>query len=293
MSYASVYGGAFAGPGINAPLGNVENTFYWDKHYLNIFDGGDFLSSTTDAGNTVTTVLRPGLLLGRVYSSGLLKAWNPTGTDGSQYIFGILDNPGMSMADSLGTAKQRHRGGIMVRGAVKPQRLLIPGQASFGIAGNAYEYLIRAQLNQRGFLVYNDPVSDSLLSSSKFFGSFSHLQAVTASTYTVQAYESGTLFTTRGGSGATFTLPSAVTMGLHYGFYNVADADLTVVCGGTQDRMVAINDPTADSVSFSTSALKVGGMFELISDGTGWLVRVSAGQTSNGTTSGQLVTVAS
>lgn len=277
MSYASVYGGAFAGPGINAPLGNVENTFYWDKHYLNIFDGGDFLSSTTDAGNTVTTVLRPGLLLGRVYSSGLLKAWNPTGTDGSQYIFGILDNPGMSMADSLGTAKQRHRGGIMVRGAVKPQRLLIPGQASFGIAGNAYEYLIRAQLNQRGFLVYNDPVSDSLLSMSKFLGGYVHIQAKTAD-YTVNVYESGTLFTTRGASGAVnFTLPTSATLGLHYGFYAAANQNMTIT-SGTADTLTVLNDLTADTVAFSTASAKVGNMIEVFGDGTGWLVRISGAQ---------------
>jgi len=290
-TYSSVFGGAMAAPGINAAIGNVENTFYWNNHYSNMFDQGNFDSTTADSGNTVSTVLRPGLLLGKVYSTGKLKQWDPAATDGTQYIFGILDNPGLAMTDSLGTARGRWRGGIMVRGAVKLDRLLIAGNASFGVTGNANEYIIRAQLQAAGFLILDDPVSASMLASGVFMGGYRHIVAKTAD-YTVKAYESGTLFTTRGAVGAVnFTLPTAVTAGLWYGFYNIANQNLTVTAG-TVDTMVAINDATARSVSFQSANLKIGGMFEVFSDGTGWLTRVSAGQTSDGTTSGQLVTVA-
>lgn len=290
-NFASVFGGWMAGPGINAPVETAENTFYWNNHYLNVFDQGNFDTSTTDGGNTTTTVLRPGLLLGKVYSTGLVTDWNPAGTDGSQYIWGVLTT-GMSMTDSLGaTGVKRFRGGLMIRGAVKPSKLLIGGNASYGIVGDTYELLVRTQLAQRGFLLLDDPVTDSLLANSKFFGNFTHLQAKTAD-YTVKAYESGTLFTTRGASGAVnFTLPTTATLGLHYGFYCAADQNLTVT-SGTTDKIVAINDLAADSVAFSTSSLKIGGMIEVFGDGTGWLTRISAGQTSDGTTSGQLVTVA-
>lgn len=269
--YGSVFGGHMAAPGINAPLSNVENTFYWNNHYLNVFDKGSFVSSAVDAGNTVTTVLRPGLLLGKVYSTGLLKEWNPSGTDGSQYIWGVLDNPGLSMADSLGTARARFRGGLVIRGAVKPSRLLIPGQASFGISGNANEYLIRHQLQQRGFLLQDDPLVDSLLTGTRFFGMFNNIVAKTTA-YTVKEYESGTLFTTRGAAAdLTFTLPTTAKKGLYYGFYNVADYEM-LVASGTADTMVSFNDAAADSVAFTTASEQIGGSFVVMGDGTSWLV---------------------
>jgi hypothetical protein len=41
--------------------------------------------------------------------------------------------------------------------------------------------------------------------------------------------------------------------------------------------MVVFNDPTADSIAFSTSSEKVGAMIEVIGDGTGWLTLVHLG----------------
>lgn len=271
------YGGYLAGPGINAPVGNVENTFYWNNHHLNVFDQALIDSATVDSGNTVTTVLRPGLLLGKVYSTGKVKQWSPTATDGSQYIFGILENPGLGMADSLGTAKDRWRGGIMIRGAVKPQRLLIPGQASFGITGISTEYVVRNQLQAMGFLLMDDPNGTSLLRSTQFGGGFSLIQAKTAD-YTVKVYESGTMFTNRGASAAVnFTLPTTAYQGLYYGFYLVEDYEL-MITAGTADTLVVFNDKAADTLAITSTSSQIGTMVEVYGDGTGWLTRVSPGQ---------------
>lgn len=279
------------GPFIGTLAETSENSFYFGTHPLNVYVGGRIDGATRDNGNTVTDVIRPGLLLGMVFSSGKLKQWDPTATDGSQYIFGILDNPGLKM-QANGANQDRFRGTIMVRGYVRPERLLIGGNASYGIAGNAWEYLIRRQLMDTGFLIQEDAANTGLLGyGTPFGGGFRMVQAKTAD-YTVKAYESGTLFTTRGASGTVnFTLPATPTRGLYFGFYNAANQNMKVTAG-TADTMVAINDLAADSVSFETASLKIGGMFEVYGDGTGWLTRVSVGQTSDGTASGQIVTVA-
>ena len=279
------------GPFIGDLVETAENAFYFGTHPLNVFAGGRIDGAARDSGNTITDVLRAGLLLGQVYSTGKLKEWSPTATDGSQFIFGILDNPGVKM-QAGGSNQDRFRGNIMVRGMVRPDRLLIGGNASFGISGNAYEYLIRQQLQLAGFLVQEDVTATGLVSwGTPFGGGFRMIQAKTAD-YTVKAYESGTLFTTRGASGTVvFTLPTTPTRGLYFGFYNAADQTMTVAAG-TADTLVAINDLTADSIGFATASSKIGGMIEVYGDGTGWLTRVSPGQTSDGTTSGQLVTVA-
>ena len=102
-------------------------------------------------------------------------------------------------------------------------------------------------------------------------GGWRNIVAKTAD-YTVVTADHGTLFTNRGAAGAVnFTLPTTAYKGMRFGFYVVADQTLTVT-SGTADTMVVYNDATADSVSFGSAGDKIGGMFEVVGDGTGWLV---------------------
>lgn len=275
--YGNFYGGFGAVPGLQGQNFTGENTFYWNNHALNVFDQGQIDSATVDSGNTKTTILRPGLLLGKIFSSGKVKHWDPTAVDGSQYVWAVLENPAIGMADSLGTAKERWGGRFMIRGAVKPQKLLIPGQASFGVTGNAYEYLIRDQLHRLGFLIMDDPIGTALMPLTRFGGSFGMVQAKTAD-YTVKAYESGTLFTNRGASAdINFTLPATPLVGLHYGFYLVENYEIKLT-SGTADTIVAFNDKGCDTVAITTNNAQIGSMLEVFGDGTGWLTRVSPAQ---------------
>jgi hypothetical protein len=110
---------------------------------------------------------------------------------------------------------------------------------------------------------------------------------VKTSSYTVTAYDFGSVLTTRGASGAvTFTLPTAASgnNGEWVLFVNVADQNMLVT--GTDEGLVVFNDLTADSIAFSTTSEKVGGAFLAISDGTSWAVSPIATET-------QTVTVAS
>ena len=110
--------------------------------------------------------------------------------------------------------------------------------------------------------------------------------AKTAS-YTITSGDFGTVFTTRGATGAvTFTLPAAASKntGEWALFLNVADQNMLVA--GADEGIVTFNDLTADSVAYQTSSEKIGGAFLAISDGTSWVVAPLAMET-------QTITVAS
>lgn len=89
--------------------------------------------------------------------------------------------------------------------------------------------------------------------------------------YTVSLYESGTIFTTYGGTAATtFTLPAVASAdGCIYYFVNAVDQDMTIA-SAEGDNMVAKNDASADSIAFSTTSEKIGGAVMVVSDGTKW-----------------------
>jgi len=95
--------------------------------------------------------------------------------------------------------------------------------------------------------------------------------AKTAS-YTVTAADSGVTFTNTGDTDAiTFTLPAVATSaGLWYKFIAVADFALAVA--GPADTLVAFNSNALTSVKYATAGEIIGGGFEVICDGTNWLV---------------------
>jgi hypothetical protein len=182
----------------------------------------------------------------------------------------------------LNLNQDRWLGFMMVAGFVKADRLLIPGEANLGIVGHAYEHIIRAQLFPRF------QTSDWHWGNS--FGGWRNVVART-SNYTVKESDNGTLFTNRGASGGVnFTLPAVSKRGLRYGFFVVADQDVTITAG-TADTLIVFNDAAADSIAVTGSGNRVGAFFEVIGDGTGWLVLYHPGQTSDGTASGQRVTI--
>lgn len=275
-----LYEGAYGTPGIRDLLETVENQFWVGRYELQEWTSEVIDGSSVDTGNTNHTGdLRAGLLLGKITSgvdAGKVKQWDPTATDGSQNIYGVLAH--MQTVSYQGSTLDRFNA-IMVGGTVDPTKLLIPGQTALGISGNANEFLVKNMMVGTGrFKFYKDfvPVDN---------GGFRNVVAKTAN-YTVLTTDHGTLFTNRGATGAVnFTLPATAYKGLRFAFYVVADQNVTVTAG-TADTMVAFNDAAADSVAFSTSAEKVGGMIEVIGDGTGWLVMPRLGQDS------QTVTVA-
>lgn len=262
-----LYQGTDLSPGFQEAIETFENTFVIGKPELQIWDKSKIDSTAVDVGNTGnTSVLRAGLLLGRVTATKELKQWNPTGTDGSERIWGINGaNIGMSFRASTA---DRLRGLVLVGGYVDPTKLIIPGETEMGIAGSAHEYTIRAQLWPRINLYGDFP--------GVRFGTWRDIVAKTAN-YTVTVADADTYFTNRGAAGAvTFTLPTTPLKGLRYCFHAVASQNV-IVAAGTAGTMIAMNDAAANSLAFQTANEIIGGSIEVLGDGVSWLTQVHLG----------------
>jgi hypothetical protein len=95
-----------------------------------------------------------------------------------------------------------------------------------------------------------------------------------ATAYSVKRPESGTIFTTRGASGAvTFTLPAlAGSYGCYYRFINVVDQSMTIATAAATSYIVGINNATTGvNVAFSTGGEKIGAVVDVYSIGTKWI----------------------
>lgn len=256
------YDGAYALPGVRDEVTTFENQFWLGRAEVQLWFPTIVSGAARDSGkSSYTHVLRSGLVLGRITATNKLIEWTPTATDGSEKVFGILDLP-LNM-QRLGNNQDRYMGQTLIRGYVDPARLLVPGQSSLGIAGTTHEHLLRAQLHQAGFLL-----------SDNFYGNPIPWRDVVAKTadYTILEADNNTLFTNRGASGAVvLTLPATAKKGLRYGVYVAANQNLTLTAG-TTGTLVVFNDAAANSISFQTANEIIGGMFEVIGDGTGWLV---------------------
>lgn len=232
--------------------------------------------SARDAGNTsYTDVLRPGLLLGKVTSGvdkGKMMQWNPSATDGSQKIAGVLMSA--QKMQLLGSDQDRYTGYVLLSGCVKANGLVIPSLTTDGIVGAALEYVVRRQMAYA--FRFDDDVSSYIPGSV--------VSTVTADTTVTEAM-AGQMFVTNGAAAITFTLPASPKQGLEYSFYNAVDQNIVLTCA-TTDILIVFNDIAADTVALSTVATKVGGSFRVIGTGTKWLVIPSiwGGQTVTITT---------
>jgi len=148
MSQFPFWGGQFGIPTMSTTLEGVENQPWFGKWEQQAWFPGAISGAARDAGNTVTTVLRPGLILGRVLATGLLKEWDITATDGSDRIFGVLGAP-IRVTDSSGTNLDRYVGFVQVAGTVYSDRLIIPGESTEGIVGKSLEFEVEAQMTGR------------------------------------------------------------------------------------------------------------------------------------------------
>lgn len=241
--------GQFNVPGISDEYAYLSKDITWGPSALQIFLPGLLSGAARDSGNSPTTYLRPGLLLGKITSSGKLVEWSPTATDGSQFIEGILVTD--LNAQQLGSNVDRYVG-ILKSGCVKAGSLLIGGEANYGLSGKTSEYVARNLL--RGNFMLDDAIHNV---SSRY----RKVILVTADK-TLTAADSGCLFVTNGTAAVNFTLP-AMLEGLEFTFYNAVDYNMTITAAPA-DTMVAYNDIAADSVALSTSSEKVGGCFDVI-----------------------------
>lgn len=264
MNAAYNFDAHYSTPGMGAVAEIVEapTGMKWGKPHPLQWLPARISGAARDAGNTgYTTVLRPGLLLGTIAATGLMKQWDPTAIDGSHKISGVL--PFALPVTQSGTDTERFIS-VVAGGSIVERGLAIASSTSWGIDGHAEEYNIRSQMTP-GFVFDDDPMH--ALTSWREGGIM-----IIAASATLSEVHNGTLIVVRGASGAVnLTLPATPKKGLRYRVFNAVDQNLTLTAG-TADTMVTLADLTADSVALSTSSEKIGGSFEVIGDGTGWLV---------------------
>ena len=238
--------GQFGIPGQSTAVFTDEREIFWggDASRIEILQHNSEIDSTaSDAGASPTTTIRSGLLLGRITSSGRLKQWDPTASDGTQHLFSV-NRAELVMVDPYQSAVSRFAPTV-VRAPLKASQLLILGAA---FVGHAYEYLARRALALRGCILDDDPHAE--------LAGLAVRDVVKTATGTVAASENGATIYVNGAGAVTLTLP-AIKAGLRYRFVNIADQNLTVA-SAEGDNMMTVGDDAADSVTFSTASEKVG-----------------------------------
>ena len=102
-------------PGIGAGSSNSPSEFRLSLHGIDTDVGITIDAAAVDAGNTPTTTLRKGLVLGKVTATGKYKQYDPNATDGTETAALILvdevdmlqdSTDGSTTRDQLATGMQ-------------------------------------------------------------------------------------------------------------------------------------------------------------------------------------------
>ncbi len=194
-------------PGMHDERFTDETNIYWGRWDQREYVQAIVDSASTDAGNTDTTQLRTGLAMGVVTSTGKFKPWNPYATDGTNYLVGfLLDEIDLTY---VGSTKARLNA-IVVKGQIKDDFIVIPGESARGLSGKTYEFLLREQANGR-FLF------DSDIGAYQATKEYTIGAAVTSLTVTEAMNKTIFVTDTALGANCTLTLP-VPRPGLEYKF---------------------------------------------------------------------------
>jgi hypothetical protein len=255
------YGGYNYEPGIQASYEATENSFLWGKWENQYIAGLSIDGTSEDSGNTgYTSILRKGLLMGRVAASKMLKPWDPTATTGEQHIYGILGME-VNVHNAAGANTNRLTGMIYVAGGVDPAKLYVPGTTAIGLSSSAaYEVLAKELLRGRFVLKDDFYLSQDVWTQRDITG------AEQSGGLTITAADHKTAFHNTGGT-VTITLPATAVQGLAYEFYAPTSTtdEITVSSGSANIRVPG---------SAAANSLSVDGAYRrIVGDGTQWVVQ--------------------
>lgn len=210
-------------------------------------------NAARDAGNDVTTCLRPGLLMGMITASSKLAQWDPTASDGTQFLMGVNEHE-QRLTEGVAATAADVDAPYLVQAPLKAAQLLVLGTA---LTSSPHQYLARRRLAELGFVLDDDPQG--------YLSGLRYRSIAKTATGTITAAENGALFIVNGAAAVTLTLPPIAT-GLSYKFLNTAAQNLIVASNGSLDDIVTINDLAADSITFSTASQQIGAQVELFTD---------------------------
>lgn len=235
-------------PGVAAAVEITESELLWGADHARngtLWQSGVLSSTMRDDANSPTTVLRSGLLLGRLDSGNEYEEWDADVLTGTQNFAGVLDCE-MNVNDRFGTAEDKVFRILRARAPVKARKLLIQGAA---FVGHADEYLARRQMVAAGFVFDDDPQGYKAGLGSRVFYE-------TAATDTLTADQNGATLFYMNAASVTVTLP-AIKPGLEYTLIRSADEEFIVV-SPTADNVIVGNDLSADGVTFTTAGEQIG-----------------------------------
>lgn len=246
-------------PGMGTVVESFEAAYTWGPFPPRYWLGAYIASTAQDAGNSPTSTLRMGLVMGKIFATGQWTNYSATATDGSQIAAGVLSQ-NLRLQDVLTETNTAKFYAIMASGGVKAANLL------------GLDNLARAQLSES--FIFDDLLS----TGAKFPWLFQ--QNKTANYSVVVPQDNLCLFTTLGAAGEVdFTLPP-IANGLAFWFNNEADQIMKVI-SNEGSNIVAANNLTASSLAFSTGSQKIGGGLFITSNaaGTKWIAQnLSAGE---------------
>ena len=225
-------------------------------------------STTVDASNDPTSILRMGLLLG-LNSSNELTQFDPSGGAGTLDLSMILALD-LSMLNNTVAAK-KFTGELYGGGVIDPNKIVLGSSSTVGIVGNAYEYHIRKLLTMGDFIMEDNLVEPPLFS-------YKRTVAKTDAAVTLEDGDRDIQYTNTGVSAPqTFTLPDTPKKDLAFYFYATDDEHLAVASNGAGE-IIAEGSAAASTVTLDTASQRIGGSMAIIGDGTSWKVHnTSAG----------------
>jgi len=247
MMASTTFQGGWGVPGAGDAIETSEREIFWGGDWGKgqiLTASASFATTLADAGNTPTTDIRPGLLVGKITSSGELAAWDADNSDGTQNIWGInfLD---LRMIDFNSTAADRIAP-VCLRAPLKASHLLIQGTA---LTSHVDEYLARRQLHALGCILDDDP-------HGFLAGAGGRIATVTGTTDTLTGDENGSTIFYSNAASVTVTLPT-IAAGLEFLLIRTADEEF-IVTSAEGDNIIVGHDLSADSVTFTTAGQQIG-----------------------------------
>lgn len=247
MTFMNLTG--FAGlPGAREVLETVEAavTFGPTEYNQAFLSSIEIDSAAVDSGSTPTSLLRPGLVLGRNKTTGHYSNWDPTAATGVEQPACIL----LWATDMLyhGSAENKFLGWALFGGMVKSSSLIVP---------SGYTQYAKSILSPR--FIFDDYMQDNMAMTALGWRNIRHR----TTDLTLTAADHGTLFTNKGASGAvTFTLPAvAGSQGLRFGFLGYAAQNVVVTGPGAS---TVIGEGAVGQTVTLTGATAEGGLLEVI-----------------------------
>lgn len=239
--------GGFAKPGQGAALFTTEREIVCQGFEPNraLYKSAVISGATRDAGNSLTHVLRPGLLLGVVTSTGEYEEWDADASDGTQFLAGVLWK---ELRATDFDANNTDRVFTILVGGVPliAGNLLVQGTA---MTSATDEPLARRVLKSAGFWLDDDPMG--YLAGAGF-----RFETQTGTSHTLTKSDNGKMVLYSSASAVLATLPT-ILPGLEFDFVRVGDEEL-VVASAEGDNMIVGNDLSADSVTWTTASQQIG-----------------------------------